>query len=94
MEMISLGQVEIVKKIIEKDSTVINKRDNYGNYPIIEAARCNNFEILKILVNSGAKIDVKNCLNQTTLFWVERNNNDEMKNFILKSNLENNNILY
>ena len=54
---IAKGDIETVKKLIELGADV-NERSN-GMTPAMYAAKFNRVEILKLLVENGAKLDVK-----------------------------------
>jgi ankyrin repeat protein len=54
---IAKGDIETVKKLIELGADV-NERSN-GMTPAMYAAKFNRVDILKLLVENGAKLDVK-----------------------------------
>ena len=60
---ISKGDFETVKKMIEFGENV-NKTSN-GKTPLMYAARYNRAEIVKLLLNNGAKLDIKDSSGHT-----------------------------
>jgi ankyrin repeat protein len=54
---IAKGDIETVKKLIELGAN-INEKSN-GMTPVMYAAKYNRVDILKLLVENGAKLDVK-----------------------------------
>ncbi len=66
---ISKGETELVKKFIEYGAD-INETSN-GLTPLMMAARYNNVEILKILVEKGCNQKTKSDNGFTALQWAE-----------------------
>ncbi|MDF3048328.1 MAG: uncharacterized protein K0R73_1446 [Candidatus Midichloriaceae bacterium] len=62
-----LGKLEIVKMLLEKQVSANSKMKHDGSTPLHIAVRCVDFEIAKVLLESGAKIDVKNLAGDTPL---------------------------
>lgn len=69
------GDIGFVKKIIEYGADV-NEQSN-GMSPLMYAARYNKVEILKILISSGANINVKENHGFTALKYAELSNANE-----------------
>ena len=65
----------------------VGESDNNGNTPVFHAAFHNNHEAVQILIDAGARLDVRNKLGQTPLlalctnysFWVSDGNTDRLK---------------
>ena len=51
------NDIEFVKKLIAKDSTIINKADNLGDTPIILAIEFKYHKITKLLIDLGANLN-------------------------------------
>ncbi|MEY8847822.1 ankyrin repeat domain-containing protein [Psychroserpens sp. XS_ASV72] len=66
------GDVETVKKLIDLGVSV-NKTSN-GLTPAMYAAKYNRLEILKILVENGAKLDVKTDKGETAENFAKASN--------------------
>lgn len=62
---ITKGDVSVVKKFIEYGVDV-NEMTN-GKTPLMYAARYNNLEIVKLLLDKGAKTNIKDSNNLTAL---------------------------
>ena len=60
----------------------VNERDIYGNYAATIAASNNNFVMLELLYNAGAKLDVTDGAKLTPLDYAKENENAEMATFI------------
>ncbi|MGE3318300.1 MAG: ankyrin repeat domain-containing protein [Candidatus Berkiella sp.] len=80
-DLVSLGQLEDVKKLIQSGHSV-NEPDDSGNYPVIIAAEQNDLAMLKILVEAGAKVQRLNESGQNALSWAQTHQNQEMIDFI------------
>ena len=66
------GDVETVKKFIEYGVDV-NETSN-GKTPLMLAARYNNVEIMKLLIDNGAKVSAKDEKGYTALKYAEAAN--------------------
>ncbi|WP_040278410.1 ankyrin repeat domain-containing protein [Psychroserpens damuponensis] len=66
------GDLETVKKLIELGQDV-NKKSN-GLTPAMYAAKYNRLDILKLLVEKGAKLDVKSAKGMTAEKYAEASN--------------------
>ncbi|RKS03322.1 ankyrin repeat domain-containing protein [Flavobacterium sp. 102] len=69
------GDLAIVKKFIEYGSDV-NESMN-GTTPLMLAARYNKVEIIKLLLENGAKLDTKDERGYTALKYAEFSNANE-----------------
>nr|WP_321226640.1 ankyrin repeat domain-containing protein [uncultured Psychroserpens sp.] len=66
------GDLDTVKKLIELGQDV-NKKSN-GLTPAMYAAKYNRLDILKLLVDKGAKLDVKSAKGMTAEKYAELSN--------------------
>ncbi len=56
-------------KLLDDDDTLdINVRDNYGNHLLTYAVRFNKYEIVKILLDKGAKYDIVDKMERSILY--------------------------
>lgn len=85
MDLVELGQIEAVKKLLATDKYDVNQQDKFGNCAVLMAAIRNDLEILKVLQAAGARLDIEDHFKNTPLKWAKENENDEMVNFINKS---------
>ncbi len=69
------GDLETVKKLIELGSDVNEKSD--GMTPLMYAARYNRTDIIKMLVEKGAKIKTKNSKGYTAMKFAKQSNAKE-----------------
>jgi len=66
------GDLETVKKLIELGQDV-NKKSN-GLTPAMYAAKYNRLDVLKLLVEKGAKLDVKSAKGMTAQKYAKSSN--------------------
>lgn len=79
--LVSTGQLDEVKAYCNKRFDV-EILDEFGNSATIKAAEVNNVEILKVLIDAGATVDIQNDIGYSPLSWAERHKNQEMVNLI------------
>lgn len=63
----------------------VNKRDQYGLNPIIQAAIRENLAVTKLLLEHGAEVNRRDIAGGTALFWAADNNNYELCELLLKN---------
>ena len=66
--LISKGNIEDVQDILEKNSTVVNKPNDFGYTPLHLAAEFGHIDIIELLIEYGAEIDVKGIKDGVTPF--------------------------
>lgn len=74
------GDVATVKKMIQLGADV-NKKSQ-GMTPVMYAARYNKAEILKLLIDNGAKLKVKSKSGHTALKYAELSNAKDAKKIL------------
>lgn len=89
IEIVALGQIQAVKELIQKLGLELdlNEKDSCGNVAIIIAAERNDFQMLKLLLENGANLNVKDGRGRTVKGWILHNKNIEMLEFIEKFKL-------
>jgi len=60
----------------------LTRNDADGMAPLLYAAKLGNLEILKLLVEKGANVNVKAVNGDTALSIARKNNNDEIYNYL------------
>ena len=82
------NDIETVKFFLEKGADVnYHKADSVFNdtsTPILEAVRCNNFEIVRLLVEHGADISIKNKHGESPYSLAVKNGNREIIELLAK----------
>jgi hypothetical protein len=63
----------------------LNELNKYMASPINIAARTNNIEAVKLLVDSGVKVNEQDAFGKNALDYALMNNNQEMYGYLLKS---------
>ena len=74
------GDFDTVKKLIDLGQDV-NKKSN-GLTPAMYAAKYNRLDILKLLVEKGAKLELKSTKGVTALVFAERSNAKDVLAYI------------
>lgn len=76
-ELADFGKIESVKKLIEKNPDLINKRDNEGmtllHRASIRQLKKNNSDLLEYLIQKGAKVDARDKARLTPLHYASYN---------------------
>jgi ankyrin repeat protein len=78
---------DLAKQFIEAGADVnyrypLTKNDADGMAPLLYASKWGNFEIVKLLVEKGANINIKAVNGDTALSIARKNNNDEIYNYL------------
>jgi len=88
------GEIEMVKKIIEKDNSVINATNHLNSTPLALAASLDKLDICNYLIDNNANLDAKNIHGSTALHYAALHGQlDLVKKMINKGakvNIENN----
>lgn len=79
---ISKGDLVVVKKFLEYGVDV-NEMTN-GKTPLMYAARYNELEIAKLLIEKGAKVDVKDANNLKAIDYARISNAMDVFNYLEK----------
>ncbi|XP_078424344.1 death-associated protein kinase 1 isoform X2 [Cetorhinus maximus] len=62
----------------------INQANKHGTPPLMIAAGCGNVQILNLLIQKGAKIDVQDKSGSNALYWAARHGHTETLKFLLQ----------
>jgi ankyrin repeat protein len=79
---ITKGDLLVVKKFLEYGVDV-NEMTN-GKTPLMYAARYNELEIAKLLIEKGAKVDIKDANNLKAVDYARISNATDVFNFLQK----------
>jgi len=63
-----MGKIQMVKNLVNRDSSLINAKDNFGNTPLHFAAYYGKNDLVTFLLDSGASLEAKNNKDETPLF--------------------------
>jgi ankyrin repeat protein len=74
-EAVSQGKKELLPLLLQIYD--VNVTNNFGNTPLYCAARKNNVEMLEVLLDAGAKVNVKNRRGTTLLFGLISPSSDQ-----------------
>lgn len=66
-----LGNIEIIKHLIENGADVNFKNKSFGFTPLIQASQFANFDGVKILLENGADVNAKSTYGSTALNMIE-----------------------
>ena len=67
------GELETVKKIIEKDNTIINSPNHLGSTPLMVAASLDKMDISNYLIDQNAELNTANVHGSTTIHYAALN---------------------
>ncbi|MFC1843017.1 ankyrin repeat domain-containing protein, partial [Candidatus Dependentiae bacterium] len=85
-DAIKKRNIKEVKRLVEKEKIDVNKADDYGETPLSCACWRNSLDMVKCLVENGAKKSINkedyNCV--TPLFWACQNNNLKMVKYLIQ----------
>ena len=82
MLLVSMGQKKAVKDVVEGKKCDVNESDDAGTCPVHLAAEVESLDMLKILVDGGAKLDVVDAFKSTPLSIAQEKKNQEMIDYI------------
>lgn len=68
---------DLMKTVLKKNKKLINTPDSEGTTPLMEAAKYGTKKTVEILLNAGAKKDLKNKLGTTALEIAKENQNED-----------------
>lgn len=83
IELVHMGQVDTAKKLIEAKKCDVNEKDEFGRCAVIAAAnREDDTEMMEVLINAGANLDVKDDFGNTPLSLAKKNGYDKLTKLI------------
>lgn len=82
IEYTKIGMTDGVKEMIAMKADV-NEKDRKGDYAVLWATKRNDLDILKLLVDAGAFLEVRGGNGITPLMYSRANCNLKMEQFIL-----------
>ena len=77
------GRADRVQSMVDKDRSLLEKPNRFGNFPLHGAATCGNLEVVKTLVNAGADTGCRNRMEWTPLHCGAIENHKEVVRFLL-----------
>src|SRR3990167_3183372 len=85
-DAIRKNDIEKIKYLLEEGILNPNTRIHTdGDTPLIEAARKNNTQIMKVLLDSGARPNLQNRSGDTALIWAARNKNYDALEMLMQA---------
>lgn len=82
------GYVDCIRKLLKKDSTLINQLNNVGDTPLIRAAASGMQEAVQELISRGANLDLQGEHNLTALHWAVGTNQSDIAEMLLAHNAD------
>ncbi len=84
VEAAEYGDIRRVKEIIKLGEANINATNAAGLTAVTIAAMNNNLELLRVLVQAGADVNIRGKNNQNAVDWARAHDNKEMLQLIDK----------
>ena len=78
-------KTEVFKYLVEEKKVDVNVKDvSIGRTVLFDVCMDGNLELVKILIENGADVNVKDVLGQTALFNACENGNRELLEYMIK----------
>lgn len=71
------GNADTVRALLGSPNVDVNGKDDYGNTPLIQAARFGHDEVVTTLIIAKADVDIKNDEGKTALMLASEAGHDE-----------------
>lgn len=81
IELVYLGQKEDVKTLLERGYD-INEQDKYGTSAALAAVTRNDINMLKFLIDHGARVDLRDVFGKTPLSKAQEMGSTDIANLI------------
>ena len=88
IEASTWGNNELVEKLLKNGADIDATDTKYQNTALHWAAYRNHLDLVKLLINMGATVDLRNKFGSTPLFWAARRGGAEIVKFLLDSEAE------
>ncbi len=70
------NDIKKVKSIVEADKQILNKEFEYDGYPLMYASVLNQLDIVKYMLENGAKTDLRKKDGETIITWMVQSMNN------------------
>lgn len=87
VEYAKRGMIDRIRHVIQCGGCNVNERDHDGECAVLFAAQRGDLEMLRVLVDAGARLDVKGRNGVTPLGWATSLGRSDMIAYV-KSKLE------
>ncbi len=82
---IKKGNIHKVEQLIQKDKIFVNSKNDEGITPLMIASMENNLNIMKLLIQNGAKLNEQDQLGETALIKAARDRKIEACKYLVES---------
>lgn len=72
------GNTDMVKSLVSSPGADVNKTNERGSTPLLEAARFGHDDICRVLIAAGADLKAKDNDGKTALMLAVQNNHDDV----------------
>lgn len=77
---IQIGRIPRIRRLLNSGNINIHERDQYQNTPLHIAADEENLEIVKLLVENGANVNLQNIYGETPYYLTH---NDDIRDYLI-----------
>ncbi|MDX2164886.1 MAG: ankyrin repeat domain-containing protein [Gammaproteobacteria bacterium] len=90
VQLATLGQIRALKELLCAHRDInVNLKNEDGNLAVVEAARRNNPEMVRLLVQYGADLSAKDAMGREVKGWAKKYNNEEILSLFNQKSFEN-----
>jgi len=83
-DAVSSGNMDLIKALLQKEPSLVNVSDNYGNTPLHTAVEKGNIRIVEFLIQNGADVNAKDNEGRTPAYFAEVRGNYELEDLLRK----------
>lgn len=81
-ELVSNGMTVGVSNMLEQGEADANELDENGKRPIVIAAYRGDLAMVKLLVEHGAQVNIKDSFGVSPMMWAKKNKNTELISYL------------
>ena len=82
------GEVEKIRQLLDNDKNLLNSKDQSGKTPLHFASQYGHFDMVKILIERGAEVNVENNNGETPLHYASAYGQENVAEFLISNGAE------